>query len=88
MRRTLLETFGILLITVSAVQLNAASARYIREEPVTNNELFRSANDTVGGRDAGFCSQEPGNPYDERTDFEQWSAWRASGAWDGRNDCR
>lgn len=29
---------------------------------------------------------EPGNPYSQQTDYWDWSAWRARGSWDARND--
>ena len=36
---------------------------------------------------AGTCpGHEAGNPYDPNTDYLAWSAWRARGGWDDRND--
>ena len=62
-----------------------------REEyraPVAVSQQFRNANNSIGGRASTSCeNREPGNPYDEQTDCQGWSAWRASGAWDSRNDC-
>jgi hypothetical protein len=29
---------------------------------------------------------DPGNPYSKETDYMDWSAWRARGGWDARND--
>ena len=30
--------------------------------------------------------REPGNPYTKEEDYTAWSAWRARGGWDDRND--
>jgi len=30
--------------------------------------------------------REPGNPYTKEQDYLAWSAWRARGGWDDRND--
>lgn len=30
--------------------------------------------------------REPGNPYTKEEDYQAWSAWRARGSWDDRND--
>jgi hypothetical protein len=30
--------------------------------------------------------REPGNPYTRQEDYMAWSAWRARGGWDDRND--
>ena len=36
---------------------------------------------------AGACGyQEPGNPWSKSEDYMAWSAWRARGGWDDRND--
>jgi hypothetical protein len=57
-----------------------------REEyraPVAVSQQFRNANNSIGGPASTSCeNREPGNPYDEQTDYQGWSAWRASGAWD------
>jgi hypothetical protein len=37
----------------------------------------------------GYCAyHEPGNPYSMEEDYMAWSAWRARGGWDDRNDWR
>lgn len=37
--------------------------------------------------ETGFCpGREPGNPYTRQEDYMAWSAWRARGGWDDRND--
>ena len=33
-------------------------------------------------------NREPGNPYTKEEDYMAWSAWRARGGWDDRNDWR
>jgi hypothetical protein len=30
--------------------------------------------------------REPGNPFTKEEDYMAWSAWRARGSWDDRND--
>jgi hypothetical protein len=32
------------------------------------------------------ANREPGNPYTKEEDYMAWSAWRARGSWDDRND--
>jgi hypothetical protein len=32
------------------------------------------------------ANREPGNPYTKEEDYIAWSAWRARGGWDDRND--
>jgi len=88
MRKTILTALGVLLIAGSAVQMTTASARSVRQTPAAASEQFRNANNSIRGRASTFCSQEPGNPYNEQTDYMAWSAWRALGAWDSRNDCQ
>jgi hypothetical protein len=88
MRKTILTALGVLLIAGSAVQMTTASARPVRQTPAAASEQFRNANNSMRGRANTFCSQEPGNPYNEQTDYMAWSAWRALGAWDSRNDCQ
>ena len=47
---------------------------------VAVRQQFRNANNSIGGRASTSCeNREPGNPYDEQTDYQGWSAWRASG---------
>ena len=37
--------------------------------------------------EATYCAgHEPGNPYDKRTDYLGWSAWRVRGGWDPTYD--
>jgi hypothetical protein len=36
---------------------------------------------------SGYCAHhEAGNPYTREEDYVAWSAWRARGGWDERND--
>ena len=91
MRRTILTILGALLITGSAVQMATASSYHVRKAysaPVALSQQFRNANNSTDGRAKTFCSQEPGNPYNEPTDYMGWSAFRDSGDWDSRNDCQ
>jgi hypothetical protein len=90
MQKRALTILGVLLITGSAAQIAAASehhAQNARRAPAVVSEKFRNANDSIASRARGWCSQEPGNPYNEQTDYEGWSAWRANGSFDPRNDC-
>lgn len=84
MRKTIITILGALLIAGSAADMAAASARHVYTAP---GDQFRNANNSLERRTKTFCSQEPGNPYNERTDYMGWSAWRQDGAWDSRNDC-
>ena len=88
MRKTIITTLGALLIAGSAVNMATASARHVYRAPVAASEQFRNANNSIDGGTKTFCSQEPGNPYNEQTDYMGWSAWRQEGAWDSRNDCQ
>jgi hypothetical protein len=89
MRKTVISAIGVLLIAGSAVQMTTASARPARRaHDVVANEQFRNAHNSVEGRASTWCSTEPGNPYNPQTDYQTWSAWRALGAWDSRNDCQ
>jgi len=91
MRKTALTIFGALLIAGSAVQMAAATEYHMRKAyraPVIAGEQFRNANNSVGNLASARCSTEPGNPYNPQTDYQGWSAFRASGEWDSRNDCQ
>jgi hypothetical protein len=89
MRKTVISAIGVLLIAGSAVQMTTASARTTRRaHGVVANEKFRNSNNSIEGRASTWCSTEPGNPYNPQTDYQTWSAWRALGAWDSRNDCQ
>jgi hypothetical protein len=91
MRRTVFPILGALLIAGQANQAPAASERQVRQTrgaPVAIGEQFRNASDSIGQRARGWCSEEPGNPYNEQTDYAGWSAWRQLGAWNSRNDCQ
>jgi hypothetical protein len=90
MRKTALTILGAVLIAGSAAQMATASEHHARKTyraPVATGEQFRNANDSLARHVRSFCSQEPGNPYNEQTDYMGWSAFRDSGAWDSRNDC-
>lgn len=85
MRNTIVSALGVLLIAGSAALITSASARTVHRTAAS--EQFRDSYNSVGGNASAFCSREPGNPYNPDTDYQAWSAWRALGAWDSRNDC-
>jgi hypothetical protein len=87
MKRTILSALGVLLIAGSAAQITPSFARQRHEAPAASSETFRNAYGSADGT-ARWCSTEPGNPYNPETDYQTWSAWRALGAWDSRNDCQ
>ena len=87
MRKTILSALGVLLIAGSAAQITPAFARDIHRAPAAWSETFRNAYDSANDA-ARWCSKDPGNPYNPDTDYQAWSAWRALGAWDSRNDCQ
>jgi hypothetical protein len=84
MKRTILSAVAVLLIAGSMAQVTPAFARH---DAPASSRTFRNALDSDNGT-AHWCSTEPGNPYNPATDYQTWSAWRAIGAWDSRNDCR
>lgn len=86
MKKAAFSAFAILLVTGSVIQVTPAFARHVGHAPATYSEGFRNAYGSAEGT-SGWCSQEPGNPYNPQTDYMAWSAWRALGAWDSRNDC-
>jgi hypothetical protein len=91
MRQTVIAILSALVIAGPPAQVATASehhARNARRAPSAIGEQFRNANDLIARRANGFCSQEPGNPYNEQIDYLAWSAFRESGAWDSRNDCQ
>jgi len=91
MRKSVLTILGALLIAASAVQMATESEPHVRKgyrAPVAASQQFRNANNSIEGRASTSCqNRESGNPYNEQTDYEEWSAWRAGGGWDSRNGC-
>jgi hypothetical protein len=88
MRKTVLTIIGALLIAGSVVQTASASNYHVYKKfpaPAAASEQFRNANNSTGNT---FCSQEMGNPNDEQTDYQHWSAFRSAGGWDDRHDCQ
>ncbi|WP_213736297.1 hypothetical protein [Bradyrhizobium sp. dw_411] len=91
MRKTVLTILGALLITGSASQMATASNYHVHKAhraPAAASEQFRSANNSTDDSARSFCGQEPGNPNDEQTDYQHWSAFRSGGGWDDRNSCQ
>jgi len=86
MRKTMASALGVLLIAGSAALITSASARPVHHAAASDQ--FRDSYNSVDGSASTFCSREPGNPYNPDTDYMAWSAWRAHGAWDCRNDCQ
>ena len=86
MRKTMISALGILLIAGSTALITSASARPVHQAAAS--EQFRNSYNSVDGTASTSCSREPGNPYTPETDYMAWSAWRAHGAWDSRNDCQ
>lgn len=84
MQKTLVVSLGALLMAVLTFKPITASATHIRESAALTTEQFRNAGNV---RPMASCGREAGNPYDEQTDYQSWSAWRESGSWDSRNDC-
>ena len=85
-----LTVLGALLIAGSVIHAASASERHHQNwgrVPKGIGEQFRNASNSIAQQARGWCSQVPGNPYNKETDYEGWSAWRASGSWDSRNDC-
>lgn len=85
MRKTIVSALGVLLISGSAALITPAAARQLPRSAAS--EQFRDSYSSVDRTASTFCSREPGNPYNPDTDYMAWSAWRALGAWDSRNDC-
>lgn len=86
--RKMITTLAVLLIVGLAADMATASARAKHWAPAGAAEQFRKANNSIDGRASTWCSTEPGNPYNPQTDYTAWSAFRASGEWDSRNDCQ
>lgn len=86
MKKPVISALIVLLVVGSALEVAPAFAQRIGPAPAASSERFRNAYDSAEGG-ARWCSDEPGNPYSPQTDYMAWSAWRADGAWDGRNDC-
>lgn len=84
MRKAIVVMLGVLVISGSAFETSAAFARGAHQLQATAGEQVRIAGNSVS---QSCKTQEAGNPYDQRTDYTGWSAWRQLGAWDSRNDC-
>lgn len=73
---TKLALLGAAVIVVSATLAAPATAQHRVAHPFYN---VATEGDWCPGR-------EPGNPYTKEEDYMAWSAWRARGGWDDRND--
>jgi hypothetical protein len=90
MRKTVITILGTLLIAGSAVQM-ATAAEYHKHRhraPIAASQQFLNANNSIEGRASTSCQNyEPGNPYNEQTDYLGWSAWRQGGGWENPPGC-
>jgi hypothetical protein len=74
---TKLTLLGAAVVVVSATLAGPAVAQYRVAHPV-NSYAYAQGD---------WCpNREPGNPYTKEEDYIAWSAWRARGGWDDRND--
>jgi hypothetical protein len=89
MRKTALTILGALLVAGSVVQMASATEHHHKHRtPVAASEQFLNANNASEVHANAACSnKEPGNPYNKETDYQGWSAWQESGAWDSHRDC-
>jgi hypothetical protein len=71
-----LSFFGVVAGAAFAALAVPAFAQQQKASPAANVYAQR---DVCAGH-------EPGNPYSQQTDYWDWSAWRARGGWDARND--
>lgn len=92
MRKIALIILSASVMAGSAVQAAAASEHHVgkvHRAALAAGDQFRNANGAIDDRTNASCqNREPGNPYDPQTDYTGWSAWRAEGGWDSRNDCQ
>jgi hypothetical protein len=73
---TKLTLLGAAVIVASATLAAPAIAQHRVAHPAYNAYTERA-----------WCpNREPGNPYTKEEDYMAWSAWRARGGWDDRND--
>jgi hypothetical protein len=83
-----MKTLIVAAITSVLVFTSMTSIASAERRPFSTTDAhIQDANNSFNVQQRKFCSQEPGNPYDERTDYQAWSAWRAGGSYDDRNDC-
>lgn len=88
MRKTLITAIGVLLIAGSAAQAHTTHTHRSHHTKAAASEQFRQANASLAIAHTNCEPQEAGNPYDERTDYQGWSAWRQHGAWNSWNYCQ
>jgi hypothetical protein len=83
MKTLIVASITSVLIFTSMTSIASAERRLF----TATDAHIQDANNSFNVQQRKFCNEEPGNPYDERTDYQAWSAWRADGSYDGRNDC-
>jgi hypothetical protein len=77
-RRTVMTKLSLIGVTAVATYAALVAPSYAQ------NRLSHVANSYAR---AGTCAgYDAGNPYNKETDYMAWSAWRARGGWDDRND--
>jgi hypothetical protein len=73
---TKLTLLGAAVIVASSMLAAPATAQH---------RVYQTLNNPYTQGD--WCpNREPGNPYSKEEDYIGWSAWRARGGWDDRND--
>ena len=93
MPKRFFAVIGVLLVTASTAGIATGATYHTRQSKLSPlSQRFLNSNNLSEGtstwaRSASCKNREPGNPYNMQDDYIGWSAWRASGAWDSRNDC-
>ena len=71
-------------LTLLGAAVIVASATLVAPAIAQHRVAYPAYNPATEG---GWCpNREPGNPYTKEEDYLAWSAWRARGGWDDRND--
>jgi hypothetical protein len=71
------------------IKLRLLGAAVVLSSALVGPAMAQHANSHPGyhAQNSACENREPGNPYNPQRDYQQWSAWRAEGGWDSRNDC-
>jgi hypothetical protein len=82
----ILATAIVLSVNLASPAFSSNTGRKVHKVHQVSHYSLRSYRDSHNQFGApsqqarGWCSEEPGNPYNEDTDYVGWSAWRALGA--------
>jgi hypothetical protein len=93
MPKSVFAVIGVLLVIPSTAGIATGATYHTRKAELSPlGQRFLNSNNlgegtSTSARSASCQNREPGNPYDRQDDYIAWSAWRALGAWDSRNDC-